>query len=69
MSQRAKWMIRQFPSTNANRGFTLIELLLSLSLGSMLFVVLLQLIGADLRLGKSMASRLRESGQRRLPWS
>ncbi len=65
MSQRAKWMIRQFPSTNANRGFTLIELLLSLSLGSMLFVVLLQLIGADLRLGKSMASRLRESAQRR----
>jgi hypothetical protein len=31
----------------------------------MLFVVLLQLIGADLRLGNSMASRLRESAQQR----
>jgi prepilin-type N-terminal cleavage/methylation domain-containing protein len=47
------------------KGFTLIELLLSLSLGSMLFVVLLQMIGADLRLGTSMASRLRESAQQR----
>ena len=46
-------------------GFTLVELLLSLSLGSMLFVVLLKLIGADLRLGSSMASRLRESAQQR----
>ena len=46
-------------------GFTLVELLLSLSLGSMLFVVLLQLIGADLRLGSSMASRLRESAKQR----
>ena len=58
-------MINQFPKTRAEKGFTLIELLLSLSLGSMLFVVLLQLIGADLRLGNSMASRLRESAQQR----
>ncbi|QNJ31073.1 hypothetical protein SynPROS91_00673 [Synechococcus sp. PROS-9-1] len=58
-------MIKQLPETRIEKGFTLIELLLSLSLGSMLFVVLLQLIGADLRLGNSMASRLRESAQQR----
>ena len=61
----AKPMIKRLPKTRAEIGFTLIELLLSLSLGSLLFVVLLQLIGADLRLGKSMASRLRESAQQR----
>ena len=65
ISPWAKPMIKQFPKTRADKGFTLIELLLSLSLGSMLFVVLLQLIGADLRLGNSMASRLRESAQQR----
>ncbi len=58
-------MIKQMNETRAEKGFTLIELLLSLSLGSLLFVVLLQLIGADLRLGNSMASRLRESAQQR----
>ena len=58
-------MLKRFPKTRAENGFTLIELLLSLSLGSLLFVVLLQLIGADLRLGNSMASRLRESAQQR----
>ena len=58
-------MIKRFPKTRDEKGFTLIELLLSLSLGSLLFVVLLQLIGADLRLGNSMASRLRESAQQR----
>ena len=65
ISPWAKPMIKQFPKTRAEKGFTLIELLLSLSLGSMLFIVLLQLIGADLRLGNSMASRLRESAQQR----
>ena len=58
-------MIKRLPETRAEIGFTLIELLLSLSLGSLLFVVLLQLIGADLRLGNTMASRLRESAQQR----
>ena len=58
-------MFKQCPPTHAKCGFTLIELLLSLSLGSMLFVVLLQLIAADLRLGQSMANRLRESAQQR----
>ena len=58
-------MIKRILETRAEKGFTLIELLLSLSLGSLLFVVLLQLIGADLRLGNSMASRLRESAQQR----
>ena len=65
MSLRAKSMIKYLPAQRAEKGFTLIELLLSLSLGSLLFVVLLQLIGADLRLGNSMASRLRESAQQR----
>jgi len=58
-------MIKRFPKRRAEKGFTLIEMLLSISLGSMLFVALLQLIGADLRLGNSMASRLRESAQQR----
>ena len=58
-------MIKRMNEIRAERGFTLIELLLSLSLGSLLFVVMLQLIGADLRLGSSMASRLRESAQQR----
>ncbi len=58
-------MIKRLPKTRAEKGFTLIELLLSLSLGSLLFVVILQLIGADLRLGSSMAIRLRESAQQR----
>ena len=58
-------MIKRFPKRRAEKGFTLIELLLSLSLGSMLLVVLLQLIGADLRFGSSMASHLRESAQQR----
>ena len=58
-------MIKRLAERRADNGFTLIELLLSLSLGSLLFFVMLQLIGADLRLGKSMASRLRESAQQR----
>lgn len=58
-------MFKRLSETPAEKGFTLIELLLSLSLGSLLFVVLLQLIGADLRLGNTMASRLRESAQQR----
>ena len=58
-------MIKRLLKTRAESGFTLIELLLSLSLGTMLFVVLLQLIGADLRLSNTMASRLRESAQQR----
>ena len=65
MSLRAKPMIKRLPETRAESGFTLVELMLSLSLGSLLFVVLLQLIGADLRLGNTMASRLRESAQQR----
>ena len=58
-------MIKRLPETRAESGFTLVELMLSLSLGSLLFVVLLQLIGADLRLGSTMTSRLHESAQQR----
>ena len=65
ISLRVKSMFKRLSETRAENGFTLIELLLSLSLGSLLFVVLLQLIGADLRLGNTMASRLRESAQQR----
>ncbi len=41
-------------------GFTLIELMLAISLGSVFFSALLSLVGADLQLGQTMASRLRE---------
>ena len=44
-------------------GFTLVELMLALSLGSLLFAVMLRWIGADLRLGQAMAVRLRESAR------
>ena len=47
------------------RGFTLLELLLALSLGTALFVLLLRLIGADLRLGSAMAERLQTTGLQR----
>ena len=46
-------------------GFTLLELLLALSLGTALFVLLLRLIGADLRLGSAMAERLQTTGLQR----
>ena len=35
-------MIKRISDTRAEKGFTLIELLLSLSLGSLMFVVLLR---------------------------
>ena len=46
-------------------GFTLVELLLALSLGTLLFGLLLRLIGADLQLGRAMALRLSESSRQR----
>ena len=46
-------------------GFTLLELLLALSLGTLLFALLLRLIGADLQLGSAMALRLSESSRQR----
>ena len=46
-------------------GFTLLELLLALSLGTLLFVLMLRLIGADLQLGRAMAMRLSESSRQR----
>ena len=48
---------------NQAKGFTLLELMLALSLGSLLFALLLRLIGADLRLGQAMAQRLRETSR------
>ena len=45
------------------KGFTLIELMLALSLGSLLFALMLRLIGADLRLGQAMAQHWRETSQ------
>ena len=46
-------------------GFTLLELLLALSLGTLLFALMLRLIGADLQLGRVMALRLSESSRQR----
>ena len=52
---------------NAGRsaGFTLLELMLALSLGTLLFGLMLRVIGADLRLGRAMALRLSESSRQR----
>ena len=46
-------------------GFTLLELLLALSLGTLLFALMLRLIGADLQLGRAMAMRLSETSRQR----
>jgi len=46
-------------------GFTLLELMLALSLGTLLFALMLRMIGADLRLGRAMALRLSESSRQR----
>ena len=46
-------------------GFTLLELLLALSLGTLLFALMLSLIGADLQLGRAMAMRLSETSRQR----
>ena len=50
---------------DGSAGFTLLELLLALSLGTLLFVLMLRLIGADLQLGRAMAMRLSESSRQR----
>jgi len=47
------------------RGFTLLELLLAMSLGMLLFGVMLQLLLGDLRLGAAMAARLQARSQQR----
>ena len=52
----------RLPLNQAN-GFTLLEMMLALSLGSLLFALMLRLIGADLRLGQAMAQRLRETSR------
>ena len=46
-------------------GFTLLELLLALSLGTLFCVLVLRLVGADLRLGRAMAVRLSETSRQR----
>ena len=46
-------------------GFTLLELMLALSLGTLLFALMLRVISADLRLGRAMALRLSESSRQR----
>ena len=51
-----RWRVR--PSKAM--GFTLLELMLALSLGSLLFAVMLRLIAADLRVGEALAQRWRE---------
>ena len=46
-------------------GFTLLEPLLALSLGTLFCVLVLRLVGADLRLGRAMAVRLSETSRQR----
>ena len=58
-------MKRGQSNTGVTDGFTLLELMLSLSLGALLFALMLRLIGADLQLGRAMALRLSESSRQR----
>ena len=58
-------MKRGQSNASSSAGFTLLELLLALSLGSLLFALMLRLIGADLQLGRVMALRLSESSRQR----
>ena len=52
-------------NAGSSAGFTLLELMLSLSLGTLLFTLMLRLIGIDLHLGRSLALRLSESSRQR----
>ncbi len=65
MTPEALPMLMRWPYPRARNGFSLIELMLSLSLGSVLFLLLIQWIGVDLQLGSTMATRLRESALQR----
>ncbi len=58
-------MKRRRCTAGGSPGFTLLELLLALSLGALLFALMLRLIGADLQLGRVMALRLSESSRQR----
>ena len=58
-------MKRSRSTAAGSSGFTLLELMLSLSLGALLFALMLRLIGADLQLGRAMALRLSESSRQR----
>ena len=58
-------MKRSRSTAAGSPGFTLLELMLSLSLGALLFALMLRLIGADLQLGRAMALRLSESSRQR----
>ena len=58
-------MTRSRSTAAGSPGFTLLELMLSLSLGALLFALMLRLIGADLQLGRAMALRLSESSRQR----
>ena len=58
-------MKRGQSNASSSDGFTLLELMLSLSLGALLFALMLRLIGADLQLGRALALRLSESSRQR----
>ena len=58
-------MTRSRSTAAGSPGFTLLELMLALSLGTLLFALMLRMIGADLRLGRAMALRLSESSRQR----
>ena len=58
-------MTRSRSTAAGSSGFTLLELMLALAIGTLLFALMLRLIGADLQLGRAMALRLSESSRQR----
>ena len=58
-------MKRRQCKPGGSQGFTLLELLLAFSLGTLLFALMLRLVGADLQLGRAMAVRLSETSRQR----
>ena len=58
-------MKRGQSNASSSDGFTLLEMMLALSLGALMFALMLRLIGADLQLGRALALRLSESSRQR----
>jgi len=52
--------------SSSAQGFTLVELLLALSVGTLMFGMVLRLMAGDLRLGSAMALHWREKARQRL---
>ena len=52
-------------NASSSDGFTLLKMMLALSLGALMFALMLRLIGADLQLGRALALRLIETSRQR----